>query len=100
MAPVKLITSINSLAPARKKIKGEKQVNAQEKFLENPKSYQNIFFKVRARVIKEVKQQIIPKTKPNFITLEFAPKTCFIPEIASREVPEPEAPKIIKIKKR
>ena len=96
-APVKLITSINSLIPKRKSPKGKKQVKNQARFLERPKSYQSTFFKVKARVIKEVKQVIIPKIKPNFIIL--FPNICSIPDIASFDVLGPQAPKTIKMKK-
>ena len=98
IAPVKLITSINSLIPKRKRNKGKKQVKNQAKFLGMPKSYQNTFFKVKARVRKEVKQAITPKIKPNFIIL--SPNTCSNPGIASLDVAGPEAPRTKKIKKR
>lgn len=69
IAPVKPMILINCLKPKRKRIKGKKQVRNQERFLGNPKSYQRTFFKVKAKVIKEVKQVITPKINPNFIIL-------------------------------
>ena len=84
--------------PTRNKIRGTKETIKQETLGDRPKSYQNTFFKVSPRVIKEVKQQITPNIKPN---LKIPFPTCPIkPESASLEVLIPEAPKIIKIKKR
>ncbi len=79
-------------------VNGKKQATNQAKFLGSPKSYQSVFFKVKAMARKEVKQVITPKTKPNFTTLLV--KTFANPEIASSEVLDPEAPRTIKINKR
>ena len=88
-APVKLITSINFLKPKKNNPKGIKQVKNQAKFLLSPKSYHKIFFKVKERARKEVKQVITPNKKPKRIILE--PIVCSNPDIASSETTR-EAP--------
>lgn len=83
-APVKLIISINWRIPIRKRNKGRKQAMKPERFLERPKSYQKTFLRVNPIVRKEVKQAIIPKRKPTFITL--SPRAMANPEMAFSEV--------------
>src|SRR3989344_3758141 len=95
-APVKPITDINSFRPRKNKIKGAKQAISQDNFGESPKSYQNIFFKVNPRTIKEVKVVITPKINPRRIIP--SPRVSASPEMASFEVFWPEAPKTKKIK--
>lgn len=96
--PVKLIIFINSLKPKRKRPKGRKQAKAQAICSEKPKSCQRIFLKVKPKAIKEVKQVITPKIKPNFIISP--PMARLNPEIASSETIGFEAPKTMKINKR
>ena len=92
-APVKPIILINSLSPIKNKNKGKKQVINQDKFLERPKSYHKIFFKVIPKARKEVKQVINPKRKPKMRIP--SPATSINPDIPVLEVSGPETPRII-----
>ena len=95
-APVKAIILMNSENPKRKKDKGSKENINQEMFLDKPISYQSVFFKVRPKEIKEVKQAITPKIKPSLIAP--FPTVEINPETASSEVAGPVTLKIIKVK--
>ena len=80
------------------KIKGKKQVMAQEVFSGSFKSYLKIFLSDNPRPTKEVKTASRPKIKPNLATP--SPRTVVKPERASVEVLGPLTPRIIKINKR
>src|SRR3989344_4816102 len=97
-APVREITPRKFLIPKRYSNNGEKQAINQEVFSGNFKSCRKIFFKVKPRVIKEVKVVRTPKTKPRGAIL--SPIARAKPEKASGEVLVPLTPRMIKINER
>ena len=96
--PTNPMILIKLRSPAKKRIKGTKQVISQAVFFLIPISYQKIFFNVSPRAIKEVKVANIPKRSRAFIAP--FPKKLESPDKADSVVCEPHIPTTMKIKKR